>query len=101
MRDGAERALVARQRARAGLGGDEFAVIVVDPDLCAAPDRLRARLEETLRLPLSTGGVTVMATGTVGIAAASDLHGARELVRRADTDLYAAKRARLGRRLAG
>lgn len=85
----------------ARLGGDEFAVIVDHPELCAAPDRLRARLENALHLPVAAGGVTVMATGTVGIAAASDLHGASELVRRADTDLYAAKRARLGQRLAG
>ena len=86
----------------ARLGGDEFAVVVDDPALAADPERFRIRLEGALRLPVVAGGVRMTAAGTVGLALpGTDPHGARELVRRADADLYAAKRARIGERRAG
>ena len=85
--------------AAARLGGDEFALVVENPMLAAEPERLRALLESALRLPVVANGISMTAAGTVGVAVPSpDGHGARELIQRADADLYAAKRARVGDR---
>lgn len=83
----------------ARLGGDEFAVILDDPLLTAAPDRLRERLEEALRVPVHADGLALVSAGTVGIASlAPDCHAIRDFVHAADTVLYKAKRARVGER---
>lgn len=83
----------------ARLGGDEFAVIVEDPDLTSSPAWLAARIEEALCVPITAGGVSLVSAGTVGIAAFDgDSRSVRDFVHRADTILYAAKRARVGER---
>ena len=83
----------------ARLGGDEFALIVEEPALAADPVTLARRLEDGLRVPVSAGGLGMIAAGTVGIAALDPDHGAvRDLVHAADTVLYAAKRQRIGNR---
>ncbi len=83
----------------ARLGGDEFAVIVADSRLTADPGRLRERLEAALCVAVEAGGLGLVSAGTVGIAAFDgDCHSIRDFVHRADTILYAAKRARVGER---
>ncbi|TXC72526.1 diguanylate cyclase [Sphingomonas ginsenosidivorax] len=83
----------------ARLGGDEFAVIVEDAYLTADPAWLRARLEESLCVPVEAGGLSLVSAGTVGIATFDrDCHSIRDFVHRADTSLYAAKRERVGER---
>ena len=85
----------------ARLGGDEFALIVTDPALIEGRFDFVARLEGALQLPASAGGLTIAASGTVGTALL-DTHAAiRDLVHAADTDLYAAKRRRIGERRIG
>ncbi len=83
----------------ARLGGDEFALIVEEPGLAADSATLVRRIEDGLRVPVSVGGLGMIAAGTVGIAALDPDHGAvRDLVHAADTVLYAAKRQRIGER---
>ena len=83
----------------ARIGGDEFALIVEDPRFVAEPDELRLRIEAALRIPVEANGVTMASAGSVGIAAFDDqCHSLRDFARRADTVLYAAKRARVGQR---
>lgn len=79
----------------ARLGGDEFALIVTDPDLIVARTALTARLDAELCAPVSAHGLTIATAGTVGTATlAPDIRTVRDFVHRADTALYAAKRAR-------
>jgi len=79
----------------ARLGGDEFALIVTDPDLVAARATLTARLDAELSVPVNAHGLTITTGGTVGSATlAPDIRTVRDFVHRADTALYAAKRAR-------
>jgi diguanylate cyclase (GGDEF)-like protein len=86
----------------ARLGGDEFAVIIDDRYLTASPAWLRARLEESLCVPVAAGGLSLVSAGTVGIAAFNrDCRSIRDFVHLADTVLYAAKRARVGERRRG
>jgi diguanylate cyclase (GGDEF)-like protein/PAS domain S-box-containing protein len=81
----------------ARLGGDEFAVLVEDPLLAASPARICAKLEEALRFPVALSGFAMVSAGTVGIAVLDpDCQTVRDFVHRADTDLYRAKRARVG-----
>ncbi len=83
----------------ARLGGDEFAVIVADSRLTDDPGRLRERLEAALCVAVEAGGLGLVSAGTVGIAPFDgDCHSIRDFVHRADTILYAAKRARVGER---
>lgn len=86
----------------ARIGGDEFAVIVTDPALIADPETLRLDIEAGLHVPVEAGGITMTSAGSVGVALFDrDCHSLRDFARRADTMLYAAKRARIGRRQPG
>ena len=80
----------------ARLGGDEFALIVTDRGLTSDPNAFAARLEAELHVPVV--GTTAFASGTVGAALLEPADTIRDLVHRADTILYAAKRARAGER---
>jgi diguanylate cyclase (GGDEF)-like protein len=80
-------------------GGDEF--VVICPDVAGA-DRAR-RIGETLVAALSDGGVEVAGTrllpqASVGVAWGDPATSAPDaLIARADTAMYAAKKARTGR----
>jgi diguanylate cyclase (GGDEF)-like protein/PAS domain S-box-containing protein len=81
----------------ARIGGDEFAAIVTDPDLIAKPDQLCAGIEAALRVPVEANGIVMTSAGSVGIATFDqNCHSLRDFARRADTMLYAVKRARVG-----
>ncbi|MGI4731351.1 MAG: diguanylate cyclase domain-containing protein [Janthinobacterium lividum] len=83
----------------ARLGGDEFAVVIEDPALAADPAAVVRRLEDSLRVPVSHGGLGMIAAGTVGIATLEAEHvTVRDLIHAADTVLYTAKRLRVGER---
>ncbi len=85
----------------ARLGGDEFALIVTDRTLASDPIGFAARLEIELCEPVAGIGLHVGAAGTVGTASFDpDADTQRDLVHRADTALYAAKRRRVGNRRA-
>lgn len=81
----------------ARIGGDEFAVVVTDPQLIARPEALVRDLEAALRVSVEANGITMTSGGSVGVAQFdADCHSLRDFARRADTMLYAAKRARVG-----
>ncbi|WP_432993449.1 putative bifunctional diguanylate cyclase/phosphodiesterase [Dactylosporangium sp. CA-233914] len=80
------------------LGGDEFAILAdAEP---ADADALVARVAEALQQPLTAGDVELMIRASIGLTDAAPLGGdgdrpggadARELLRRADVAMYAAK----------
>lgn len=83
----------------ARIGGDEFALVVTDPQMIANPDQLLRDLEAILRIPVEAGGITMTSAGSIGLATFdADCHSLRDFARRADVVLYAAKRARIGGR---
>ena len=75
----------------ARLGGDEF--VVVMRDLADADEALRAagRLVEAFRAPFMVGDRELFATASVGMAIASPTSLSGDLLREADTAMYAAK----------
>jgi diguanylate cyclase (GGDEF)-like protein/PAS domain S-box-containing protein len=74
----------------ARLGGDEFAVLLdrCPPELA---ERQADRLLTALATPLHIGGAQVVATGSIGIAAAEPGLSSGELLRNADMAMYRAK----------
>ena len=83
----------------ARIGGDEFALIVDDPALLADPEALRLRIDDALRIPVGSAGLTMISGGSVGISVFDTEFGSpRDFVRRADALLYAAKHRRRDRR---
>jgi predicted signal transduction protein with EAL and GGDEF domain len=77
----------------ARLGGDEFAVLVTgDADEAGALEVAR-RIHTALEEPFQLGGISVQATGSIGVALCPD-HAteAEALAQRADVAMYAAKR---------
>jgi len=81
----------------ARMGGDEFAILllnVVDP---ATAQNLTRRIHQALREPLTLEGQVLEIGASMGIAMYSD-HGttADDLTRRADAAMYAAKRHKSG-----
>nr|WP_239520389.1 diguanylate cyclase [Blastococcus saxobsidens] len=75
----------------ARLGGDEFALLLTDADA----DRLRDvadRLLAAVRLPVEIAGRSVSVTASIGGALAGPGATAEQLLHRADTAMYSAKR---------
>jgi len=75
-------------------GGEEFAVVLPETDVCGA-SRVAERVVDAIRdSPFRSQGRTLAVTVSAGVAAFPD-HGrtAAEVMRSADTALYAAKRA--------
>ncbi|WAJ29568.1 diguanylate cyclase domain-containing protein [Antarcticirhabdus aurantiaca] len=76
----------------ARLGGDEFVVVASTPEDCGNLDALVEQLLADLRHTVTHGEQTIAVSGTVGIAWLDESVTDRsELMRRADTALYAAK----------
>jgi len=75
------------------IGGEEFAVVLPETSLSAAFDvaeRLRAHIQEK---PIIAGHIAVSCTVSIGVAQLSSQDsGIEELLQRADTALYAAKK---------
>ena len=82
----------------ARLGGDEFVLIVDHPVLVADPEAFAIRLQDELCVPVTAGRMTIGTSGTVGTALLADHDNIRDFVHAADTQLYAAKRRRIGNR---
>jgi diguanylate cyclase (GGDEF)-like protein len=83
----------------ARLGGDEFALIVTDAALIAEAPAFAAQLDEALRVTLP--GIPMTVGGSVGTAIHQPGDEMRDVFQRADTVLYAVKRARTGERRRG
>ncbi len=77
----------------ARLGGDEFVVLLEELSLDHAPDLIAQRICQAVGRPITIGAdATVSVSASVGIALGLD-GGANDLLRRADSALYHAKRA--------
>lgn len=79
------------------LGGDEFALIITDPALAGDP-ALLGQLQDQLHVSTSHAGFTIATAGSIGMTCYQPGDTVRDLVHRADTLLYAAKRRRVGER---
>ncbi len=76
----------------ARLGGDEFAVLLPGAD-AALLDQVADRVVQVLRDPVQVAGGTAAVTASVGGATALPGDTAEELLHRADTAMYDAKRS--------
>ena len=90
------RSVVRAEDVPARIGGDEFAVLLstssTTEEAAAVAERIRTRLAE----PFSVEGRTVMVGASVGLAF-GDGGDAEDLLRRADTAMYAGKHTGKGR----
>jgi diguanylate cyclase (GGDEF)-like protein/PAS domain S-box-containing protein len=77
----------------ARLGGDEFVVVCPDIGDSQMHTELPARLLETLARPIPLGRATVAVTASIGVVVARDQADPAEMLRRADSAMYRAKRA--------
>lgn len=78
----------------ARIGGDEFAVLIDDLGDPADAIRVVTRLQEAVHAPLTVGGEELFATASVGIAFYTPRYERpEEMLRDADTAMYAAKAA--------
>jgi diguanylate cyclase len=75
----------------ARLGGDEFAVLCEDPSGTLDPQDVLARVASAWVDPVQVGGRRLYASGSVGVAIASDSDTPDTLLRDADTAMYEAK----------
>jgi len=76
----------------ARIGGDEFAIILIDPESAAATEALAARIVADLGRPFDLTGAQSFIGGSVGVAIApDDALDRTELCRKADIALYKAK----------
>jgi diguanylate cyclase (GGDEF)-like protein/PAS domain S-box-containing protein len=80
-----EAALVAR------LGGDEFALLVHDANIALFADRLAQRLVAEFRMPFELDDVEVFVHASVGVVLGRHGGDGEELLKAADTAMYAAK----------
>jgi diguanylate cyclase (GGDEF)-like protein len=81
----------------ARLGGDEFAVLCEDPSGTLDPQDVLARVASAWADPVQVGGRRLYASGSVGVAIASDADTPDTLLRDADTAMYEAKTGGGGR----
>lgn len=74
-------------------GGDEFVVVMRDLDNPTEAVGAAGRLVEAFRRSFTPGGAELYATASIGVAIATDGSDAGDLVREADSAMYAAKEA--------
>ena len=72
----------------ARLGGDEFAILI---ESGVGGVEVAERLHEALRAPITVAGREIAASASIGLACGSGLDERMELLRQADTAMYAAK----------
>ena len=81
----------------ARLGGDEFAVLVEEPEDPEEAQRIAARIHEGMEGPFEIDGHELFMQASVGIAPADSGSTSENLMRNADTAMYAAKAGGKGR----
>ena len=80
----------------ARLGGDEFGVLLENTDDDSEAETIARRLLEVLKPPIQIAGRELRVTASIGVAKSDGSRGADELLRNADTAMYAAKDAGKG-----
>ena len=88
-------ACVRGQDSVARVGGDEFAVVLVDADP-AVGEQVATRIAQALNRPFVIEDITLDIEVSIGITTAESNHDLATVVRYADTAMYAAKEHRLG-----
>lgn len=92
--------LVRPSDAVARLGGDEFAIVLSGLRSRGNADAVADKVVEAARAPFQVGELMLEIGASVGVAFdASDAHGWKGLVQRADAAVYQAKAAGRGRRV--
>lgn len=82
----------------ARLGGDEFTMLIEGKFDIAEVTRIAERIQQKFADPYTPGGHIVYSSASIGILHASDKHrSAQDMMRDADTAMYHAKRAGMGR----
>jgi diguanylate cyclase (GGDEF)-like protein/PAS domain S-box-containing protein len=81
----------------ARLGGDEFTILLENSDDPVDPSVIAERMLEILHLPIRVGEREFRVSASVGIASLNVGDGAQDLLRNADTAMYAAKTNGRGR----
>jgi predicted signal transduction protein with EAL and GGDEF domain len=77
----------------ARIGGDEFVVVMRDLDDLGEAVGAAERLTEEFRIPFTIRDAELYSTASIGLALATDTTDAGDLLREADTAMYAAKEA--------
>ena len=91
-------ALLSAEDLVARFGGDEFAVMISVPTDLAKAERISAAIVTSLAEPIMWGEETVNIGSSIGLALGpSGAQSAEELMRNADTAMYAAKQLGRGR----
>jgi diguanylate cyclase (GGDEF)-like protein len=80
----------------ARLGGDAFAVLVVDAHSPADVEEVAGSILGAVAEPFLIGGAVVSVTSTIGVATSADAATVEDLLRQADLALYVAKGAGTG-----
>lgn len=75
----------------ARLGGDEFAILIEDVPPLENLRQLAERIVESLRIPYTLDKGDVLVTASMGVVIGSGADSADDLMRNADTAMYAAK----------
>ncbi|WP_369054489.1 putative bifunctional diguanylate cyclase/phosphodiesterase [Kineococcus terrestris] len=81
------------------LGGDEFAVLVTGGDVREAAEQLAVAVAEAVRPPVALADATVSTAVSTGIAVSAPGERPADVLRHADTAMYAAKTAGGGYRV--
>ncbi len=88
------RRLRPRQDLVARLGGDEFVLVAVDPPGEDAPVRLAEEVRDEIEKPYHIGGMECFVSASIGVSVfPQDGENVEELIRHADTAMYASKAA--------
>ncbi|CCG42393.1 diguanylate cyclase domain-containing protein [Magnetospirillum molischianum] len=77
----------------ARLGGDEFVIVLAPVESDGVARRVAAHLVEQLSRPMAFDGGPLKVSASIGIALGGDGSEAADLLKRADTAMYAVKRA--------
>jgi diguanylate cyclase (GGDEF)-like protein len=80
----------------ARFGGDEFVIVSEGPHSDADVAAIAERLEATLADPFPLGDQEIHVSGSIGLAVGRDGESADELIRNADSAMYAAKEENRG-----
>ena len=92
--------LAAGEHLATRTGGDEFTVLVADPDDIAAVCRVADRLQSALAVPIPIDGLNLVVSASIGVAEGPTVHGCpKELCRAAEVARSWAKALGGGRRV--
>jgi len=75
--------LAAGEHLATRTGGDEFTVLVADPDDIAAVCRVADRLQSALAVPIPIDGLNLVVSASIGVAEGPTVHGCPKELRRA------------------